>query len=62
MGDEKGLQLCRGYLEAPVFDDLLEPIHDEDLVVVVDVADVAGVQPPFCINGVLRGLWVVQVT
>jgi hypothetical protein len=62
VGDEQGLQLSRRHLEAPVLDDLLEPVHDEDLVVVVHVPDVAGVQPPVSIDRVLRGLRVVQVT
>jgi hypothetical protein len=62
VGDEQGLQLGRGYLEAPVLDDLLAPVYDEDLIVVVHVPDVAGVQLPVGIDGVLRGLRVVQVT
>ena len=39
------LQLGRRHLEALVLDQLLDPVDDEDVAVVVDVADVAGVQP-----------------
>jgi hypothetical protein len=60
--DEERLQLRRRHLEALVLDDLLEPVDDEDLVVVVHVADVAGVQPAVLVDGVLRRLGVVQVT
>jgi len=60
--DEEGLKLRRRYLEPLVLDDLLEPVDDEDLVVVVNVADVPGVQPAVLVDGVLRGLGVVQVT
>jgi hypothetical protein len=60
--DEEGLELRRRHLEALVLDDLLEPVDDEDLVVIVHEADVSGVQPAFLVDGVLRRLWVVQVT
>jgi hypothetical protein len=60
--DEEGLKLRRRHLEPLVLDDLLEPVDDEDLVVVINVADVPGVQPAVLVDGVLRGLGVVQVT
>jgi len=60
--DEERLELGRRHLEPLVLDDLLEPVDDEDLVVVVDIADVAGVQPAVLVDGVLCRLKVVQVT
>ena len=60
--DEEGLELRGRHLEPLVLDDLLEPVDDEDLVVVVHEADVSGVQPPVLVDGVLRRLRVVQVT
>jgi len=60
--DEEGLKLRRRHLVPLVLDDLLEPVDDEDLVVVVNVADVPGVKPAVLVDGVLRGLGVVQVT
>lgn len=62
VGDEQGLYLCGGHLETLVLDDLLKPVHDEDLVVVVHKPDVAGVQPPVGVDAILRRLRVVQVT
>jgi hypothetical protein len=62
VGDEQRLQLGGGHLEALVLDDLLEPVDDEDLVVVVHEADVARVQPPAGVDAVPRRLRVVQVT
>ena len=62
VGDEHGLELGGGDLEALVLDELLEPVHDEDLVVVVDEADVASVQPPVLVDRLLGRLRVVQVS
>ncbi len=61
VGDEHGLELGGGDLEALVLDELLEPVHDEDLVVVVDEADVSGVQPPVLVDGVLGRLRIIQI-
>lgn len=61
VGDEQRLELRRRNLEALVLDDLLQPVHDEDFVVVVDQADVAGVQPAFLVDCVLRGFRIVQI-
>lgn len=41
--DEQGFELSGGHLEALVLDDLLEPVDDEDLIVIVNVPDIAGV-------------------
>jgi hypothetical protein len=60
--DEEGFKLCRRHLKALVLDDLLEPVDDENLVVIVHVTDVTGVQPAVRVDGVLRGFWVVKVT
>lgn len=50
------------YLEPLEFDELLDTVDDEDLVVVVDVADVAGVQPPLDVDRRGGRLGIVQVT
>jgi hypothetical protein len=60
--DEEGFKLRRRHLKALVLDDLLKPVDDEDLVVIVHVTDVTGVQPTVSVDGVLRGFWVVKVT
>lgn len=62
MCDEKGFKLRRRYLEALVFDYLLQPVNDEDLVVIVHITNVPGVQPSVLINGVLCRLWIIQIT
>ena len=54
MGQENGLQLGRSNLEALVLDELLDPVDDEHVAVVVDVPDVAGVEPPRGVDGALR--------
>jgi hypothetical protein len=41
MGEQQGLKLGRGYLKAFVFDQFLQPINDEELVIVVNVANIA---------------------
>jgi len=62
MCEEKGLKFCRRYLEALVFDYLLEPVNNEDLIVVINITNVAGVQPSILINGILCGFWIIQIT
>jgi len=49
-------------LEALVFDYLLEPVNNEDLIVVINITNVAGVQPSILINGILCGFWIIQIT
>jgi hypothetical protein len=44
-GEQHGLQLGRGHLVALVLDQPLDPVDDEPPAVLVDRADVAGVQP-----------------
>ena len=39
------LELCGGDLETPDFHDLLEPIDDEDVVILVDNDLVSGLDP-----------------
>ena len=51
VGEQQRLQLGRRHLEALVLDELLEPVDDEQVAVVVDVADVAGVQPAVVVDG-----------
>ncbi|RRT72435.1 hypothetical protein B296_00015000, partial [Ensete ventricosum] len=62
VGDEKGLELRWSYLESFVLDDLLQPVDDEDLVVVVHESDIACVQPLFLVYGVLGCFWVIKVS
>lgn len=62
MGYKQGFQLRRRHLEAFVFDQFLETIDDEDLVVVIDETYIAGVQPSIFVNYALRGLFVVEVS
>ena len=46
MGEQQRLQLGGRDLEALVLDELLQAVDDEEVAVVVDVADVAGVSQP----------------
>lgn len=62
MCDKKGLKFRRRYLKALVFDYLLEPINNEDLIVIVDITNVTSVQPSILINGVLCCSWIIQIT
>src|SRR6185369_11753647 len=42
-------------------DELFEPVDDEQKAVVVDDADVAGMQPPVRVDGARRSLGVVEI-
>ena len=61
MGDEHGLELGGRDLVAADLDQLLEPVDEEDAPVLVDVAEVAGVQPAVGVDGRGRGVRVVAV-
>jgi hypothetical protein len=41
------------YLEALVLDQLLDPVDDEDVTVIIDVPDITGVEPSLGVYGVL---------
>jgi hypothetical protein len=60
--DEKSFKFCRRYLEPLVFYYFLEPVNNENLVVVVNITNVSCVQPTALVDGVLRGLRVIQIT
>ena len=55
------LELGRRHLEALHLDQLLEPIDDLEVSVLVDDPDVAGVQPPVGVHRLCRRLGVVQI-
>lgn len=61
VSDEHGLELGRGNLEPFVLDQLLEPVDNEDLVVVVHVPDVSGVQPALLVDGPFRCLRIIKI-
>ena len=61
VGEQERLELGRWDLEALVLDELLEPVDDEEVSLVVDVADVAGVEPSVVVDGVRGRGRVVQV-
>ena len=52
VGEEHRLELGRRDLEALVLDQLLDPVDDRHVTVLVDVADVAGVQPAVLVDRV----------
>ena len=62
MSQQERLQLGRRYLKTFVLDELLKPVDNEDLVVIVDVSDVSGVQPAFLVYGSCCGLRVVEIS
>lgn len=61
VSNEHGFELGGGDLEALVLNDLLQPIDNEELVVVVDIANVAGVQPPFLVDRHQRRRRVIKI-
>ena len=61
MGKQKRFEFGRGHLETLVLNEFLEPIDDPDVAVIVDMGDVAGVQPTVGIDGRLGCRLVVEV-
>mmetsp|Transcript_20168 Transcript_20168/g.37936 ORF Transcript_20168/g.37936 Transcript_20168/m.37936 type:complete len:232 (-) Transcript_20168:733-1428(-) len=61
MAQQERFELGGGHLVALVLDELLEPIHDEEVAGLVHGRDVARVQEAVRVYGVLRGLLVVEV-
>ncbi len=59
--DDDRLDLGRGDLERVDLDELLDPIDDDDAAVGVDMAEVAGANPPVGSDHLCRGLRTVQV-
>ncbi len=49
------------YLISFYFDELFEPIDDEEVLALVVLGDVAGVQPTVGTDGGVCSLWVVEV-
>src|SRR5436189_291399 len=49
-GQEQGFQLRRRDRTPVVLDQLLQAVHDEEIALVVGVADVAGVEPPLRVD------------
>lgn len=45
MGDEQCFKFSRGNVEALVLYQLLQPVDDEQLIIIINVANVAGVEP-----------------
>lgn len=62
VGEKQGLQFGWRHLKTFVLDQLLQTIHYEQLLVVVDVPDISGVEPPVLVYRPRRCLRVVQVT
>ncbi len=62
MGQQERLELCRRDLKTLVLDELLEPVDDVEVAVVVDVADVAGVEPALVVDAVGGRVRVVEVS
>ena len=51
MGDQERLQFCRRYLESLVLDEFLETVDDEVVPFLVDMTDVARMEPSVSIDG-----------
>lgn len=49
------------YLEALEFDEFFHSVHDENFIVIVNIADVAGVEPPIHINSPSGGRRIIQI-
>src|SRR5438034_2566096 len=61
MREQQGLKLRRGDPESLVFDELLQPVHHEEVAVLVRVANVARVEPSLRIDGSCRNNRVVEI-
>jgi hypothetical protein len=61
VGHEERLELGRRDLEALELDELLHPVDDREVAVLVEATDVAGVEPAVLVDRVGRGLGVAQV-
>ena len=61
MGDQSGLQFCRGHLEPFVFYQLFETIHDEHVAIRINDCHIAGFQPTISGQGVFGGLLIVEI-
>ena len=61
MRDEDSLQLRGRHLHSLVLDQLLEPIDDVQVLVLVDEANVTAVQPALSVDGMGGGLRIVEV-
>jgi hypothetical protein len=61
VGHEERLELGRRDLEALELDELLHPVDDREVAVLVEAADVPGVQPTVLVDGVGGRLRVAQV-
>ena len=61
MPDQRRFELGRRHLVALVLDQLLQSIDQEQVAVLVDIADVAGVQPAFLVEHLSGRMVVVQV-
>ncbi len=62
MRQQHGLELRRRHLQSLVLDQLLHPVDDEEVAVVVHAADVARAQPPFAVHHRPRLGQATQVT
>ena len=61
MRQEECFQFGWGHLEAFVLDQFLQPINDEQLIILIDVPNVARMQPPLFVYGSLRSLRIIKV-
>jgi len=62
VSDEHGLQLSGCHLKPFVLDELLEPVDDENFIIVVDISNVSSVQPPFFVDGPFCGLRIIKIS
>ena len=61
MGDQSGLQFCRGHLKPFVFDQLFKAIHDEHIPIRIYDRHIAGFQPTISGQRVFGGLLIVEI-
>lgn len=62
MIDKEILKLSWGHLEAFEFDDLLDPINNENFIIIVHISYVPGVKPPFNVYSACRRLNIIQIS